>query len=91
MLGEHTVKLLGELGYSSTEISKLISNDAAVSTKSLLTKLGMANKARIFGVIEALQDRQVNTVDPKPTVNPYSLTCLEPNFKYPRGSRDEDG
>ena len=42
-------------------------------------------------VIEALQDRQVNTVDPKPTVNPYSLTCLEPNFKYPRGSRDEDG
>ena len=56
MLGEHTNKVLGELGFTGPEIERLLESNAAVSTNSLLKRMGQAGKAKAFRPNELLQE-----------------------------------
>ena len=54
MLGEHTNKVLGELGYSGPEIDRLLESNAAVSTNSLLKRMGQPGTALLLFLFEGV-------------------------------------
>ena len=69
LVGEHTRKILTEIGYGSTQINQMLHTNAATSTQSLIAGMGKLaqkkgnskgkqeadKKAMIFGLLESLQ------------------------------------
>lgn len=55
MLGEHTNKILTDLGYSAPEVDELLKKKAATSTASLLLMKNETKKAKVFKFIEKCQ------------------------------------
>jgi hypothetical protein len=56
MLGEHTNKILKEVGYTDSAVAEMLESKVAISTKSLLKLMKGPSKAiKAFGVIDALQ------------------------------------
>lgn len=55
ILGEHTVVILANLGYSRASIEAMLASKAAISTKLFLQMQNQASKAMLFGIMERLQ------------------------------------
>ena len=61
MMGEHTAKVLSELGYDRDAIDELTSlkapnpKSAAMTTQSLMTMMGQPQPAKAFAMVEKLQ------------------------------------
>ena len=70
LVGEHTRKILLNLGYTNSKINQMLKSNAATSTQSLIQKMGhaasksgnqkgakdAAKKAMVFGMLETLHD-----------------------------------
>eukprot|EP01065_Artemidia_motanka_P024772 TRINITY_DN2967_c0_g1_i1.p1 TRINITY_DN2967_c0_g1~~TRINITY_DN2967_c0_g1_i1.p1 ORF type:complete len:806 (+),score=223.95 TRINITY_DN2967_c0_g1_i1:76-2493(+) len=87
MLGEHTAKILGEIGFSNKKVADMLQSGAAVSTKSLLQKMAAApgangpklqRAAKAFGLVEKLQGGRTLWSDEKRRRQSVTASALRP-------------